>query len=485
MSVTSALSSALSGLTATARMAETTSSNVANASTPGYVRRQVELGAAVLGGSGQGVTVRGVLRDVDQFLLNDRRLAQAETADRDARAAFLGVFERAVGTSDQPGSLSGRIAAFDQALMEAASRPESDARLGAAAAAARSLAEALNAASDVVQTERMRADARIEADVATLNAALRQVADLNASIQSFSGAGRDVSALLDQRQQAVDRIASIVPLREMPRPGNQVALYTTAGAALVDGPPATFGFTRTPTIVPEMTLASGALSGLTLNGRPVATEGPAAAVSGGSLSALFALRDDLAVSAQAGLDGLARDLAERFGAGGPDPTLAPGAPGLFTDGGDLALPANEPGLAARLALNAAADPAAGGSARALRDGLAFAGVPQTGDATLLLALSDALTAARPTATAAFPAGSRSLPGLAAEMLGRASSNRLSAEGAGAQSAARLAALEEMEAAGGVDTDAELQALLVIERNYAANARVIQTVDDMIATLIGL
>jgi flagellar hook-associated protein 1 FlgK len=53
MSVTSALAGALSGLSATSRQAEILSSNVANATTPGYARRQVGLGAAVLAGQGQ------------------------------------------------------------------------------------------------------------------------------------------------------------------------------------------------------------------------------------------------------------------------------------------------------------------------------------------------------------------------------------------------------------------------------------------------
>ena len=48
MSVTSALAGALSGLSATSRQAEILSSNVANATTPGYARRQVSLGSAVL-----------------------------------------------------------------------------------------------------------------------------------------------------------------------------------------------------------------------------------------------------------------------------------------------------------------------------------------------------------------------------------------------------------------------------------------------------
>jgi flagellar hook-associated protein 1 len=36
-----------------------------------------------------------------------------------------------------------------------------------------------------------------------------------------------------------------------------------------------------------------------------------------------------------------------------------------------------------------------------------------------------------------------------------------------------------KAQDGVDTDQEMQMLLVIEKNYAANAKVIQTVNDMI------
>ena len=43
----------------------------------------------------------------------------------------------------------------------------------------------------------------------------------------------------------------------------------------------------------------------------------------------------------------------------------------------------------------------------------------------------------------------------------------------------------MKAQNGIDTDQEMQTLLVIEKNYAANAKVIQTVNDMIDTLIRL
>lgn len=485
MSVTSALASALTGIQATSRQAEAISSNVANATTPGYGKRSVALAALSVGGTGQGVRVTGIRRDIDQFLINDRRVAQSATGDRETRSSFLKRLEEIIGTPETTGSLTARIGALDKALLEAASRPESEARLAAAVSAASDLALGLNQASDAIQAERAKADTRIAGAVGTLNTALQQVQDLNTQIRSFTGAGRDVSALLDQRQQIIDEISGLVPLREIARDHNQVALITTGGAVLLDGTAGQFGFTAVHTVVPEMTQASGGLSGLTLNGRPMATAGEASLISGGELSALFAVRDDLATEGQARLDALARDLVERFSAAGLDPTLTPGTPGLFTDSGGAFSAANEAGLSSRLSVNARVDPAQGGLVTRLRDGLGATAAGPSGNASLLLALSDALGAARPTASAALPAASRSLAGLASDVLSLTSTDRLSADSETAYTAARYAALDEMERAGGVDTDEEMQALLVIEKTYAANAKVLQTVNDMINTLLDL
>jgi flagellar hook-associated protein 1 FlgK len=485
MSVTSALSSALTGLSATSRQAEIVSSNVANASTPGYARREVSLGAHVLGGTGQGVQVKGVTRQVDQFLMGDRRVAQAAAGDRDVRAAFLLRMEQIFGQPEDAGSLSARVAALDTALMEAASRPESEARLASAVDSARLLALTLNRASDAVQDERARADTAIATAVGDLNSALAQVRDINTQIRSFSGAGRDVSALMDQRQQIVDRISDLVPVREVPREFGQIALMTTGGAVLLDGKESVFEFTPVHTVVPEMTQASGGLSGLVLNGRPMATAGETSLVLGGKLAGMFAVRDELAVAGQAKLDALARDLVDRMGEAGLDPTLAPGDPGLFTDGGAAFDPLDEVGLSARIALNAAVDPQQGGQAFRLRDGLAAVAPGPTGNASLLIALSGALENARPLGSTAFPAANRSLAGLTADLLSSVSTDRLNADTEEAFTAARFATLDEMEKAGGVDTDQELQSLLVIEKNYAANAKVLQTVDEMVNTLLGL
>ncbi|NJM83524.1 MAG: flagellar hook-associated protein FlgK [Tabrizicola sp.] len=369
MSITSALSSALTGISAASRQAEILSSNVANATTPGYARREVQLSARELGGTGQGVRVVGVTRETDQYLINERRIADASNADRGNRSDSLRRIEAAFGTPEQPGSLTARIAAFDQALIEAAGRPNEEARLANVAFAAQSLARGFNDATDALQQDRATADRSIAFEVDTLNTALRQVHDLNTQLRSFAGAGHDLSALLDQRQQLVDSIAAIVPLREVPRGQNQIALVTLGGATLLDGLPAELGFVSSNTVVAESSVLAGGLSGLRINGQTVATSGDASPVLGGRLAALVAVRDDVLVQAQAKLDGLARDLVDRFADPALDPTRLPTDPGLFTDRGAVFLPTDEIGLAGRIAVNALADPGQGGALHRLRDGL--------------------------------------------------------------------------------------------------------------------
>jgi len=75
--------------------------------------------------------------------------------------------------------------------------------------------------------------------------------------------------------------------------------------------------------------------------------------------------------------------------------------------------------------------------------------------------------------------------LNADMLSGVATARLSADAESSFATARASALKQQELTNGVDTDAEMQKLLLIEQAYSANARVIQTVDDMIQTLLGL
>jgi len=485
MSIGIALSNALSGLTASARAAEVVSANVANVMTEGYARRELGLAAQSVGGAGRGVLVTGVTRVVDQVLLSDRRLAQAAVGYRATRADFFAAIEAALGTPDSATSLGARIAGFDAALIEAASRPDSEARLANVLGAAQAMVAQIGSVATDLQIARQAADSRIAVEVGQLNDAFARVADLNTAILAHEGAGRDATALMDQRQQLVDQIAAIVPLREIARDHGQIALYATGGAQLLDGRAAVFGFTPAGLITADMSLAAGSMSGLTLNGQPTATAGSASLIAGGSLAAQFAVRDDLAPAAQMRLDAVARDLVERFADPALDATRAPGDPGLFTDAGGTFDPADEAGLAQRLALNSLVDPAQGGALWRLRDGLGAVAPGPPGNSALLTALQSALIAPRQPVSGRFMTGARSFSTLATDLLSGVASARLGAEAEASFATAKTDTMKQQELENGVDTDQEMQKLLLIEQAYSASAKVVQAVDDMIKTLLGI
>lgn len=477
MSISSALSSALSGLTANARAAGVVSSNLANIQTDGYGRRELAL-AQERPGTGGGVRVLGVTRHVDAGVLSDRRMADGALSHSETRAQAFGAIRAGIGTPDQPGSISARLAAFDAALVSASSRPEATDRLQAVSLRASELVEGVNGASEAIRQQRLDAEGRISDAVRDLNADLAQVRNLNGQIQKAQRGGAVGASLLDHRQVVIDRIAGLIPVREVPRAGGAVALMTPGGALLVDGRAATLEFTRANAVEPHMTLENGELSGLRIGGRDVAPSGPHSPIDGGRLSALFEVRDTLTVEAGAQLDALARDVIERFQDPALDATRAPGGEGLFTDQSVVFDPAFEVGIAGRMRLNESVDTRADNEVWRLRDGLGAAVPGAAGDATLLHAMSDALLA--------FPSGGGASVTIAQHLDGvvsRLAQDAQAEDRASSFAAVRQAELQDRLLSNGVNSDAETQRLLLIEQAYGANARMIETLDDMMQTIL--
>lgn len=480
MSISSALNNALSGLNVTSRMAEVVSSNLSNVMTDGYGRRGLEISAGQAGNFGGGVRAVGVTRFVDPGLLSDRRQADAALGGHDRTAAALLRVEQALGGPDDPASLNARLAAFESALISASSDPASDTRLATVASRITDLAATLRDNTATVQALRQDADAAILRDVETLNNALQQVADFNKDIRRLTVSGNDPSALIDARQRVVDQIAEIVPVREVPRDNGAISLRTIGGIQLLESKPATFDFVPTPTITAEMTFAGGVLSGITVDGVPIDPANGVGRLDGGSLGAAFALRDITLVEVQDGLDGVAADLIARLEDPANDPTLAPGDIGLLTDNGAPLNLADLSGLAGRIEVNPAVLPASGGDLRLFRDGLNSAVPGPTGNAAQLDRWIAGLSSLRADVPG-VPA--RSAVGRIGDFGSELGYTRLIAEEKQSFAAARWDLLREAELSAGVDTDIELQTLLRVEQAYAANAKVIQSVDFMMQRLM--
>jgi len=479
MSISSALSNAMSGLRAAGRTSETISANIANAMNPSYGVREVDLSASEFG----GVRIDSVTRNVDPALVADKRLAEAAFTNASDVSGFLNRVEELVGTPDEPNSLSARLSEFEKSLVTAASRPDAPERLNGVVNAAIDIATLLQDASLGIQEARSVADRELGVQIERLNTALTGVEELNKQITKTIVIGGDPSALMDNRQALVDEISALVPVRQVPRDNGKIALYSTGGAILLDSSAAVVEFSAVNQVTPYMTLGGGSLSGLSINGIAVRTDSARGALSGGSIAAQFEIRDELGVNAQSQIDAFARDLIERFQDPAADPTLAATDPGIFTDSGAFFDPLNEVGIATRISINTAVDEEQGGDAWRIRDGINAVAQGDVGDARGIQSLTDALTSTRTPLSGGFGAGAFSSINLLSSMTSQFGADRARADQALSFASASFDEITQLLLAEGVDTDQELQRLLLVEQTYAANARMIEAADEMMQTIL--
>lgn len=486
MSISSALNNASSGLAAQSRLAETISNNVANALTPGYARRTTELSSVALGGYGSGVRIVGTTRAENATLTAERRAMDAALGASGTRSDAYDRILTAIGDTASKTSIATLATGLETAMMTATSSPQSTTALNSAVAAAKDFASALNRVSDETGQLRTDADAEIGRQVTQVNAALHQIDTLNDKIMTLNATGGDTTSLEDQRAQIIDSVSSIVPVKVAKRDGGAVALFTQNGGALLDGKVYELSFSPVATVVTaDMTVGAG-LSGLAqdvgaLTGPVPVTAGTGAGLfDGGTLGALFELRDTIAPQVQGEMDAYAADIIDRFQTLMPATALDASGNGLFVDSGS----GPQLGLAGRLAVNAAVDPSAGGAVWRLRDGLSATAQGNAGDGATLQALSDAFTASRAPTGLSSTSASGGVAALASEITSFFASRGARSDEDRAYLSARQATLSEQESnATGVDSDAELQSLTLVQQAYAANAKVLSVIDELMQLLL--
>lgn len=484
MSISSSIANALTGLRATGSLSDTASNNLANALTKGYGRQEVSLGSAILEGTGVGVRVVSVSRASSPNITAARREADGEAATLEPQAKALESLARALGEATDSEGLGRRIETFENTLRAFAETPESTQRQTQAALAAQDVATFLNGLSDQAATVRQNADAEIDTLVKTVNTNVERVDSLNAKIVALSVGGSNVAALVDERERLIDEINAIIPVRPHTQSNGSVHLTTAQGMFLLAEDAVPLNFLPSPIITPGMIYdpaGGGALSGLTLASidiTPTGTHGQRP--TQGALAGEFLVRDTIGKTFNDQIDQFAADLISRFQDPAVDPTLGATDPGLFTDAGGILDPTTIDGLADRIALNPLVAPSAGGDPARLRDGLLSAGPGPVASDAIPRALIDAMTALRPAAAIPGVGGTLSAFQMITGITESLGIDRTTAQRNLAANTATREALAINEAdAIGVDTDEELQDLILIEQAFAANLQVIQAASRML------
>jgi flagellar hook-associated protein 1 FlgK len=329
MGLSQALSTAMSGLRATQAAISLVGSNVANAETPGYVRKSVIQVTGLTGDYGSSVLLNGVDRHLDQYLQSQLRTETSGAAYADIRATFLANLQNVYGNPAESGTIEDSFNKLLTAFQALSTSPDSQSARISAVAAAQTMAQTLNATTQGIQSLRANAEMGINDSIITANNAMAQIAFINNQLQSNGKTDAATASLLDQRDQYITQLSSLVDIRTVVNDLNQVTVFTNSGVQLVGTEAAQLSFNPQGTITPNTLYNSDPTKNnvgtITINFPHggsydlVSTN----SIRSGKIAAYLELRDNTLVKAQAQVDQFAASMASALSDVTTDGTAAP------------------------------------------------------------------------------------------------------------------------------------------------------------------
>ena len=234
MSLTQALSIALTGLRTSQQLIAVSSNNIANAQTAGYSVKSAVVSSVDYAGQMGGSSVTNYLRAADQALTENYNQATTQAGFSSTQNTYMTQVQAVLDSSDSNPTLSDDIAQFSSAWSQYSASPETSTAQQTVIAAGNKLAQDINTISSGIGALKTQVQSDINGDVTTFNAALQKVATLNVQIQEAKGAGKSYVDLEDERDTAVNTLSQYTNVTIQPRANDQIAVYTPGGQMMVD-----------------------------------------------------------------------------------------------------------------------------------------------------------------------------------------------------------------------------------------------------------
>jgi flagellar hook-associated protein 1 FlgK len=251
MGLSSALATAMSGLSANQAALAITSGNIANAQTPGFIAETPNQTELATGTAGATVQVNGATREIDLFVQNQLRTETSGAGFANQNSNILGQLQSVFGTPGGTGTLETALNNFTGSLQALSTSSSGLSAQTTALGAAQTLAQQLNTTSQSIQTLRTNVEQDIGSSVTEANSDLNQIASINAQLQGLSANDPSAATLEDQRDDAINDLANLMDVNAVTNSANQTSILTNTGVQLVSGGQASqFSFTSPGTLSP-------------------------------------------------------------------------------------------------------------------------------------------------------------------------------------------------------------------------------------------
>lgn len=474
-----ALNSARTSLEVNQKSIEIVGNNIANVNTEGYSRQkaQFETYPAMNFGDffiGQGVKITNVSREHDVFIDQQINQKAVDFGLQDALTRPLSELERVLTITDD--NISTDIDNFFDSLQELSADPSDLVQRNNVILQGDVLATSFNNAVNDLNSIKANINDTIVAKLDTVNAQIKEIADLNDRIYSIEIHGQTANSARDQRDMVAKELAKTLGAQSYEDANGMLSVQLPGGLPLVQG------------ILPMSISAATSGSDLVLQlnaGGVTRNLGPKNL--GGAFQGLVDVRDNLIPEANGELDKLAYELSVQINlqhqAGG---ALDSSTGNLFFNmpPNYVASPPGPPPTAAeyadaaRLIQVVIADPAKIAAGAAPDPGPPL-GTVAPGDNSNALTLANIGDTYLIGGTDTF----NSLYGKIAAKIGvESNQNQLSLKGA-------EDAMDQLEnfrdGLVGVSLEEEMISLIQFQRGFESSAKFLSTVDEMMATIIGI
>ena len=325
-SLTQALRTAQSGLLVNQSALDAVANNIANVNTKGYSRKTVNLEQRVVDGTGAGVQLSELTRQIDEGLLKSLRLELGNFNSLNVQRSFYDRLQDLFGAPADNSSISHIVSDLTAALESLSVAPNKTLELSEVLRQAQNTTIKLQDMSTTIQELRQQADNSVADIVTEINALVTRIGNFNDTLVRNSTTNQDVTDLKDQRDQAIDRLAELIDIRYFVRSDGDVVVFTSNGRTLVDNIPATLTHRAASTVSATSTHAEGNIGGIFV-GTEIAGNDITDEIKEGQLKGLVELRDSVLTDLQSQIDEMAAGIRDTFNqvhnSGPPTPAWSP------------------------------------------------------------------------------------------------------------------------------------------------------------------
>ncbi|GBQ05890.1 flagellar hook-associated protein FlgK [Saccharibacter floricola] len=512
MSLGLSLNIASSGLQNVEAGLATTSKNVTNASTEGYVSENAVSTSAVISGKGTGVTTGNNTLHISPPLQAALYRQNANVSglttmsnSLSSLSAVQGTTSSSSGDTNTIGTLTNTLQNVTSSLTTLTNNPRSSAAHSTVIGNAQTLVSNISTLSSVYQSQRQGAQDGIVSTVAGINSDVTTIGQVSKQIMLMQGTGKDTSDLENKRFESMSRLSSKLGVSFSEQPNGDMIVNTQDGMQIPTRPDqinqsdssqslpssgwplTTSNATLSPGMYYKQGDTNGGVPAISINGRDATNH-----LTGGTLGANLTLRDNTYPGMQAQLDSFSYTMVNRFNAAGL-PLFSNGTSQPLSSDPTKTAPNGTVGLSSSLAVN-----------QQYVDKPSLLTTNKNGDTADTTAVTNALGQALGTTSSAVtgklaaptdslgPTGSFSTGYSGEQGLSQLASSLTSnqaltisntSSNLSTASSVKTSLSTQVSNVSGVNVDNQMANVITLQNAYSANAKVISAVQSMFSALI--